>query len=301
MLTREQKLVMLSTTLDMFLEGVFVTLSPISVQWPFVPGWAAPLLFIMMPIGTIIGNSTFGRLTDLRGRKLTYLSMLAVYAVGSALVILSSNVYELLAGLLIVYSAIGGEIPVVLSYVVESAPVDIKERVVVLITNVGNVGAVVAAALALMTSDVSVNAERLALGVLIGLAISVLVITRSLVPESRPWASLPRERRGRVSLNYESARFALASLTLMAISSVLTFGLLALSIGPEEFPERLQRDTPGVLHRRGPRRLHSRLPCHLRGQQGLHHGQLPRRARDHRGRDLRPQARACAVLSAPAG
>jgi hypothetical protein len=236
MLTREQKLVMLSTTLDMFLEGVFVTLSPISVQWPFVPGWAVSLLFIMMPIGTIIGNSTFGRLTDLRGRKLTYLSMLAVYAVGSALVILSSNVYELLAGLLIVYSAIGGEIPVVLSYVVESAPVDIKERVVVLITNVGNVGAVVAAALALVTSGVSVNSERLALGVLIGLAISVLVITRSLVPESRPWASLPRERRGRVSLGYESARFALASLTLMAISSVLTFGLLALSIGPEEFP-----------------------------------------------------------------
>jgi len=124
----------------------------------------------------------------------------------------------------------------VLSYVVESAPVDIKERAVVLITNVGNVGAVVAAAVALVTSGVSVSAERLALGVLIGLAISVLVITRSLVPESRPWASLPRERRGRVSLGYESARFALASLTLMAISSVLTFGLLALSIGPEEFP-----------------------------------------------------------------
>jgi len=237
LLSRDQKLVLASTTLDMFLEGVFVTLPSASALLSSVPQWAFPLVFSTIPMGTLIGNLALGRLTDLRGRKSTYMAMLGVYAIGAALILLSSNLYELLAGLLIAQSAIGGEVPIVLSYIVESAPQDIKERLVVLITNVGNIGAVAASAIALAEGGLSTSAGKLAIGALIGLSLAVMVLTRSLVPESRPWLSLRPEERGRVRLDAPGVKLWATLLTLMAISSVLTFGLLALQVGPEEFPQ----------------------------------------------------------------
>jgi hypothetical protein len=234
-LTRDQRLVLLSTALDMFLEGVFVTLPSVSALLSSVPPWAAPLVFSTIPVGTLIGNLALGRLTDLRGRKSTYMAMLGVYALGALLILAFNSLYAVLAGLLIAQTAMGGEVPIVLSYIVESAPADVKERLVVLITNVGNVGAVVISALALAFGGLSATSGRIAIGALIAGAIAVMAVTRSMVPESRPWLSLRPEERGRVVLGAE-ARLWLALLTLMAVSSVLTFGLLALSIGPEEFP-----------------------------------------------------------------
>ncbi len=233
-LTRGQSLVILSTTLDMFLEGVFVTLPSVSSLISSFPEWAVPLFLSTVPVGTLIGNLILGRLTDLRGRKATYLAMLAVYAVGAAMVLASTNVTMVLIGLLVTQSAMGGEVPIVLSYIVESAPLELKERLVVLVTNVGNLGAVVVSAVALAEGGLSAYSGRLAIGVLIGLALAIMAVTRSLVPESPQWLSLRPQDRGRVVLGAEGALW-LALLTLMAISSVLTFGLLALYIGPAEF------------------------------------------------------------------
>ncbi|ADL18428.1 putative major facilitator transporter [Acidilobus saccharovorans 345-15] len=234
-LTRDQRLVLVSTTLDMFLEGVFVTLPSVSALLSSIPSWATPLVFSTIPVGTLIGNLALGRLTDLRGRKSTYMAMLGVYALGALLILAFNSLYAVLAGLLITQTAMGGEVPIVLSYIVESAPADIKERLVVLITNVGNVGAVVISAVALAFGGLSAASGRAAVGALVAGAIAIMAVTRSMVPESRPWLSLRPEERGRVVLGAE-ARLWLALLTLMAVSSVLTFGLLALSIGPEEFP-----------------------------------------------------------------
>ncbi|MGC9072186.1 MAG: MFS transporter [Acidilobus sp.] len=234
-LTRDQRLVLISTTLDMFLEGVFVTLPSVSALLSSMPSWASPLVFSTIPVGTLIGNLVLGRLTDLRGRKSTYMAMLGVYAVGALLILAFTDVYAVLAGLLITQTAMGGEVPIVLSYIVESASPELKERLVVLITNVGNVGAVVLSSIALIGGGLSQLSGRIAIGALIGLSLGIMAITRSLVPESRPWLSLRPEERGRVVLGAE-ARLWLALLTLMAVSSVLTFGLLALAIGPTEFP-----------------------------------------------------------------
>ncbi len=231
-LTAAQKLIIISTTLDMFLEGVFVTLPTLNAL--AVPPWATPLLLSTVPIGTLVGNLALGRLTDLRGRKWAYLAMLAVYAVGALLVLSSSWVPAVLAGLLITQAAMGGEVPIVLSYIVESAPVDVKERLVVLVTNVGNIGAVVVSALALAVGGLSAYAGRVAVGALIGLALAVMAFTRYMVPESGQWLSLRPEERGRVVLGSGGALW-LALLSVMAVSSVLTFGLLALDIGPAEF------------------------------------------------------------------
>lgn len=235
-LTRAQKLVVASTTLDMVLEGVFITLPSISAAWPFVGQWAVPLILMTVPVGTLIGNLVLGRLADVLGRKPMYLAMLAVYAAGAALVVASRNAYELVAGNLVANAAIGGETPLVLSYVAETAPEGLRERLVVLVTNAGNVGAALAAAIAAAEGTLSVGAERLALGALIAAAIGVLAFTRSMVPESALWASLPREQRGRLEASSRPVALRLAVLAGMAVSSVLTFGLLALDIGPALYP-----------------------------------------------------------------
>ena len=231
-LTLTQKLVVLATTLDMFLEGVFVTLPSLNAL--ALPPWATPAFMSTIPIGTLLGNLALGRLTDVRGRKRAYMAMLGVYAVGATLVLVTSWVPAVLAGLLITQTAMGGEVPIVLSYIVENAPTDLKERLVVLVTNVGNVGAVVVSALALAEGGLSTFAGRVAVGALIGLALAIMVVTRYMVPESEQWLSLRPEERGRVVLGAEGPLW-LALLSLMAISSVLTFGLLALEIGPAEF------------------------------------------------------------------
>ena len=235
-LTRAQKLVVASTTLDMILEGVFITLPSISAAWPFVGQWAVPLILMTVPVGTLIGNLVLGRLADVLGRKPMYLAMLAVYAAGAALVLASRGVYELVAGNLVANAAIGGETPLVLSYVAETAPEGLRERLVVLVTNAGNAGAALAAAIAAAGGTLSVGAERLALGALIAAAIGVLAFTRSMVPESALWASLPREQRGRLEASSRPVALRLAVLAGMAVSSVLTFGLLALDIGPALYP-----------------------------------------------------------------
>lgn len=232
---KAQRLVLLSTTLDMFLEGVFITLPSISALLSSVPAWAEPLLFLTIPVGTLVGNLLIGRLTDVRGRKSAYIMMLLVYAVGAALIVTATGLYQLLAGLLITQTAMGGEVPIVLSYIVESSPAESKERLVVIVTNVGNIGALAVSWLAMSTGGLSATAGRYAIAALIGGALTIMVITRTLVPESRPWLSLSPSERGRVDLSFPGAKLWTAILTLMAISSVLTFGLLALYIGPAEF------------------------------------------------------------------
>ncbi len=235
-LARDQKLVIASTTLDMMLEGIFVTLPSISALWPFVGPSSIPLVLLTVPIGTLIGNLTLGRVADLVGRKRAYIAMLLIYAIGATLVVTSNSLSWLLSGLLVAQVAIGGEVPIVLSYIVESAPLELREVLVVLITNVGNAGAALAAGIAYATGTISVATERAWLAGLIVAAIGILAFTRSMVPESLPWSSVPAKARGHMQVVGSGMGVLVIMLVAMGISSVLTFGYLALDVGPALFP-----------------------------------------------------------------
>jgi len=198
----------------------------------------------MIPVGTLIGNLTVGRLADVIGRKPSFIVTLALYGLGSLAALLALEyrwpLAALIASLAVAQVGLGGEMPAVLAYLAEVFGRGQRTAALILITDISNLGVLIDGLIMMLyqSNVIPISAAIYSLAVTLGAAIAVLLVTRFLLPESPEWESLPEEARGRVVGPGEGPglAFRVAVLTSLVIATALTYAFLALTIGPYLFP-----------------------------------------------------------------
>ena len=188
--TRPHWSVFASLVIGFFMWGVIASLAPL-----FYPSVKATWFLILPILAQIAGDLGLPRLSDLKlGRKMVFFLTLLLYGLGSILItvsvlLLSSNLLVIVIGIVLAYVGVEGEIPTGLSYAAEIFPIRVREKMLVLISNFDNLGAMVAGLIGFITysfSD-SLTAELEFLGIF---AMALLVITmgvRYTLPESVRW------------------------------------------------------------------------------------------------------------------
>ncbi|MFP3402735.1 MAG: MFS transporter [Acidilobus sp.] len=237
-------LIAASMSVSMVAYGLVLGMVPVVAIWSSAPQWADTLMFLMIPVGTLIGNLTVGRLADVIGRKPSFIVTLALYGLGSLAALLALEyrwpLAALIASLAVAQVGLGGEMPAVLAYLAEVFGRGQRTAALILITDISNLGVLIDGLIMMLyqSNTIPVSAAIYSLAVTLGAAIAVLLVTRFLLPESPEWESLPEEARGRVARPGEGPglAFRVAVLTSLVIATALTYAFLALTIGPYLFP-----------------------------------------------------------------
>ena len=237
-------LIAASMSVSMVAYGLVLGMVPVVAIWSSAPQWADTLMFLMIPVGTLIGNLTVGRLADVIGRKPSFIVTLALYGLGSLAALLALEyrwpLAALIASLAVAQVGLGGEMPAVLAYLAEVFGRGQRTAALILITDISNLGVLIDGLIMMLyqSNAIPVSAAIYSLAVTLGAAIVVLLVTRFLLPESPEWESLPEEARGRVAGPGEGPglAFRVAVLTSLVIATALTYAFLALTIGPYLFP-----------------------------------------------------------------
>ncbi|MGC9113111.1 MFS transporter [Acidilobus sp.] len=241
-MSSRQGLIVASTTVSMVVYGLVLGLVPVAAIWSSAPSWAVSTMYLTIPVGTLAGNLIIGRLTDIIGRKPSFIVTLALYGVGSLVTLLSvrGSVYALLAGLAVAQVGLGGEMPAMLAYLAEVIEERWRAAALILITDVSNLGVLIDGLIMMLyqSSTIPVSVAVDALGAVLGVTIAVILVMRFKMPESPEWQSVPRESRGRVTSPGEGPgiAFRVTALTAFVIATALTYAFLALTIGPYLFP-----------------------------------------------------------------
>ncbi len=230
---RLEGLAALSVFSSMFLWGFSNSIATLAAQWPIVPASAYVYLLASMPIGLLAGNLSMGHLADRYGRKPVMMAALALYSAGVALMAAASSWALLALGVgLLEFSVAGGDEPALLSYLAESSSEGSRGPLIMLATNGANVGASAAAAVFLLAGG-DFFEQRIALVVTLALALPLVFLVRRSLPESLAW----REARGAAPRGLRLGGPAkLYFLVAMAVTTVLTYGLVSWALGPYYYP-----------------------------------------------------------------
>jgi putative MFS transporter len=156
------------------------------------------LIMLVNNVGMLIGAFLFGWLADLWGRRPTFMLTLALYSLGMGLTAFVSSASELAAVRFFTGLGLGGELPVVSSFVSELSPPDRRGRNVVLLESFWSVGVILAAAIAYLAFPrFGWRAPLLALS---AVALYALAI-RTTLPESPQWLRLRDPARAQAIAN----------------------------------------------------------------------------------------------------
>jgi Major Facilitator Superfamily. len=240
------RLIAVSMTVSMIAYGMVLGLIPDVAIWSSAPQWAVITMFLTIPVGTLAGNAVMGRLTDIIGRKPSFMVTLALYGLGSFVALLSLRfewpLYVLLASLAVTQVGLGGEMPAVLAYLAEVFRGWRRAAALILITDVANLGVLIDGLVMMFyqSSVIPVSSAVYALALALIAIVAVILVTRFTLPESPEWESVPATERGRIARPGErpGLAFRVAVLTSLVIATALTYAFLALTIGPYLFPNR---------------------------------------------------------------
>jgi putative MFS transporter len=134
-------------------------------------------------LGMLIGASLFGRLSDVAGRRAVFMTTLVLYSLATGATAFVRSHLELAAVRFVAGLGLGGELPVVASYVSELSPPERRGRNVVLLESFWSLGALAAAAVAYFLFPAL--GWRNAMLLLAATALYAAVI-RSALPEHKP-------------------------------------------------------------------------------------------------------------------
>ncbi|MGC8969949.1 MAG: MFS transporter [Conexivisphaera sp.] len=235
---RSHWLVFASASVGFLLWGLITSLG-----YVIYPEFHSPAYLAVVAAVPLIGDLALSRLSDLMiGRKRAFIYTMSLYAAGSLLVALdalylSMNVAVFLAGYALATLAVVGEVPVSLAYLAEVTPTALRDRVLVLSTNFDNIGAAVAAAIALLTygSGSSYSVEALSIAVAALAALAAAALLRSLLPESLRWLRArgrappagPRDQEAAGPAPTVGILGRYSFLAALGVSQYLTYGLMA--------------------------------------------------------------------------
>ncbi|MGC8694912.1 MAG: MFS transporter [Conexivisphaera sp.] len=238
MSTRElQGLAALSVFMSTFLWGFSEAIASLTTQWPIVPADAYLYMLLAMPVGLISGNLAMGHLADRYGRKPVMMAALAMYSVGVVLVALASTWQMLALGIgVIVFSIGGGDEPALLSYLAETSSEGSRGSLVMVASNGANVAAAVAATIFLL-AGIDFQLQRIALVITLALALPLVMVVRRALPESAIWRRIrgrgSAARNGGLRLGGPAKLYFLVTI---ALTTVLTYGLVSWAMGPYYYP-----------------------------------------------------------------
>lgn len=247
--TRPHWSVFASLVIGFFMWGVIASLAPL-----FYPSVKATWFLILPIVAQIAGDLGLPRISDLKlGRKTIFFLTLLLYGLGSILItvsvlFLASNLVVIVIGIVLAYVGIEGEIPTGLSYAAEIFPLRVREKMLVLISNFDNLGAMVAGLIGFITYSFSnsLTDELEFLGIFAVVLLIVALGVRYTLPESIRWLANRGENE---RAEAEAKKFAvlekelstapiviaqkriglaprLALLIAIGISQYLTYGLM---------------------------------------------------------------------------
>jgi len=188
--TRPHWSVFVSLVIGFFMWGLIGSLAPL-----FYPSVHAAWFLILPILAQVGGDLGLPRLSDTKlGRKAVFFLTLMLYGAGSVLIaisvlFLSSNLVVIVIGIVLAYIGVEGEVPTGLSYAAEIFPLRLREKMLVLIPNFDNFGAMVAASIGFVTFSLT-NSSTVELEVLAIFAIALLIVAlgvRYTIPESVRW------------------------------------------------------------------------------------------------------------------
>nr|WP_245521934.1 MFS transporter [Pyrobaculum neutrophilum] len=145
--------------------------------------WEKSAVVLANNLGMLIGATAFGRLSDRLGRRAVFTATLLLYSLATSATALVKNGWELAAVRLIAGLGLGGELPVVASYVSELSPPERRGRNVVVLESFWSLGALAAAAVAyFLFPRLGWRTSLL----LLGLTALYAAVIRAALPEHKP-------------------------------------------------------------------------------------------------------------------
>lgn len=147
-------------------------------------GRLSALLTFMIAVGALIG----GRLGDLYGRRRVFMTTMAVYTVGAALMVAASGPGLLYAGVVLLGFAVGADLPVSLAMIAEEAPEGARGKLISYSHILWLVGIIAAQLLGIAIGGMGMAGGRILYLHLTVVALVVMVL-RSRMPESHRWAA----------------------------------------------------------------------------------------------------------------
>jgi putative MFS transporter len=142
------------------------------------------LVILANNLGMLIGAALFGRLADKFGRRKIFIATLLLYSLGTGAAALARSWLEFAVVRFFAGLGLGGELPVVATYVSENSPPERRGRNVVLLESFWSLGAVLAAATSLyLFTSIGWRASL----VLLSLTAFYVFVIRLTLPESQRW------------------------------------------------------------------------------------------------------------------
>ncbi len=230
--------------------GIVGTLGPLAAAGSIIgvlPHSYKVLVLLIGPLFVPFGNFTMGILTDRIGRKKIFLITMVIYGIGIVIISLSYTFIPLIIGLMLAEYGVGGEEIPSLSLVSEDSPVSQRAKWLTIISDFDNIGSAIIAGLFMVLVNTFI--DRVVLLLAASFLIIVMIFSRLSLPESFKWenihgkleksiktkANLYIDTEG-INVKKPAYRLTLTVLMAMAISQYTTFGLMAYTIGPYEFP-----------------------------------------------------------------
>ncbi|MET1101662.1 MAG: MFS transporter [Pyrodictiaceae archaeon] len=183
-------------SLNYFLDGIMFSIAPLLAYLIVSPDFAA-LIFAINLLAETMGAIVFGYLADLLGRKLLFMTSLAIEAASLIVLVLTyHNPIALLILTSMMTFGIGGEFGASYAAIAELSPSKHRGKALMLATNFWNIGSAVIAGLAILYATISSDPTT-QINYLLGTALAtalVVGIARLGFPESPRWLVI----RGRI-------------------------------------------------------------------------------------------------------
>ncbi|MEU2198710.1 MFS transporter [Isoptericola sp. NPDC019482] len=154
-------------------------------------GQYSALLTFMIAAGALVG----GRLADLFGRKRVFLTTMAVYVAGAAVLVAAPGTGALYAGVVLLGLAVGADLPASLAMIAEEAPPEHRGKLISFSHILWLVGIIAAQLFGIVVGGMGMTGGRIMYGQLLVLALVVLVL-RAGMPESSRWQAAHADTTG---------------------------------------------------------------------------------------------------------
>jgi MFS family permease len=187
---RTISLAFISLAIGFFMWGVISTIGILTY-----PAYHNIYYLIYISAIPLIGDLFLSKLSDISlGRKTTFFITMFLYSLGSIIFIINSaflheNIYITLFAYTIAIIGVEGEVPVALSLIAELFPLKYREKMLIILPNFDNIGAVIASLIAFLTYYLSSSfkIQEVAMGIVALIGAIIAIIVRLKLPESIRW------------------------------------------------------------------------------------------------------------------